>query len=324
MAIRGEKVLDVWLTTAGALEKKNIMRSFGEGAAKHGVKVRCDLDAEYGTFTQPRFSNYALIFAYKSDGIETASHRLRQKIVDTKIDKQIFFVDSNVLKAYESKNNKYFRLPYRSIHPHEADFLKIDDSTYNRIDRVKKDMGVEMKPMRTGGGHIVLSLNRGFGGFSTFGKPCYEWALETVKKIRKYTDRKIIIRSHMHAKHSPDLQQDKLNLTIILNKFNNIEHTAYGETSLIDNLKNAWACVVYTSTSGAVALLEGVPVFTSHPACFYSKFSSGDISNIENPKLVDRDSFFIHYVNAHWNIEDMSSGKFWEKFKRYNYENPGN
>ena len=51
-------------------------------------------------------------------------------------------------------------------------------------------MGVEMKPMRTGGGHIVLSLNRGFGGFSTFGKPCYEWALETVKKIRKYTDRK--------------------------------------------------------------------------------------------------------------------------------------
>jgi hypothetical protein len=205
------KTLNVYLgTTSGG--KRDLMKAFGQGAEKHGIKV------DYITEQTYKPSDYAFIFAYKSDGVNSPSHNFRQEVVDKKTDKQIFFIDSNVLKYYE-KDIRYFRLPYRSIHPHEADFLRTDEITFNRIDKVKKEMNLEMKPMRKNGDHIVISLNRGFGGFSTFGKPCYEWAKEVISNLRFYTDRKIIIRSHNHAKDTPELQQDKKNLEDILKNF---------------------------------------------------------------------------------------------------------
>ena len=306
------KTLNVYLgTTSGG--KRDLMTAFGQGAEKHGIKVDYIIEQTY------KPSDYAFIFAYKSDGVNSPNHNFRQEVVDKKTDKQIFFIDSNVLKYYE-KDTRYFRLPYRSIHPHEADYFRANESTFNRVDKVKQEMNLEMKPIRKNGDHIVISLNRGFGGFSTFGKPCYEWAKEVISNLRFYTDRKIIIRSHNHAKDTPELAEDKKNLEHILKTFKNVTHTAFGQTDLKDDLKNAWACIVYTSTSGAVALMEGVPVFTTHPACFYRLFNAGSLSDIENPILVNRDMFLTQYVNAHWSLDDMSSGLFWDKFKRYHYD----
>ena len=171
--------------------------------------------------------------------------------------------------------------------------------------------------MRTKGDHILLVLNRGFGGFSAFGKGCYEWAKETVEELRKYTQRPILIRSHNHAKITPELAEDKKNLDYILKTYDNIKHTAFGESDLVENLKNAWACVCYTSTSGAVALIEGVPLFTTHQACFSKMYSSGQLEDIENPKEVDREKFLADYATAHWSLDEMKDGTFWRKFKKY-------
>ena len=74
----------------------------------------------------------------------------------------------------------------------------LDEDT-SRNDKIMKDLNLTIKPWRKEGKHICLFLNRGIGGFSTFGKPSYEWAKETVEEIRKYSDRPILIRSHRHA-----------------------------------------------------------------------------------------------------------------------------
>jgi hypothetical protein len=66
--------------------------------------------------------------------------------------------------------------------------------------------------------------------------------------------------------------------------------------------------------------MEGIPVFATHPACFYRLFNAGSLSDIENPILVNREMFLTHYVNAHWSLDDMLSGLFWDKFKRYHYD----
>ena len=84
----------------------------------------------------------------------------------------------------------------------------------------------------------------------------------------------------------------------------------------MDDLKDAWATVVFTTTSGAVSLLKGIPTFTLHPACFFHKFGSGNLSNIENPKLPNRDDFLNHYANAHWSQKEMEDGTMFEKFMR--------
>lgn len=310
------KTLRLYLKTCVG-EKREKLLKFGEGAKKHGINV----DYYMGTEFKP--SDYAMIFAYKSDDIISPSHLLRQEVVDKKKDKQIFFVDSNVLGYYERKNKakKYRRIPFKSIHPHEADFLPVDEDSFKRTEQVKKDLGLELKPWRKTGEHILLSLNRGIGGFSSFGMPCYKWAREMVQKIRLYTDRKIIIRSHRHVKITPSLQQDRENLDWILKNVKNVSLSSLESKDILDDIKNAWATVVFTTTSGAISLMEGVPVFTCHPACFYRLYGSGDIAQIENPRLPDREQFLTYYANAHWNLDEIKSGKLWEKFIRYRDDN---
>jgi len=295
--------LNVYLSTTGG-GKRDIMRAFGEGAVKHGVEV-CYVDQHHY-----RKSDFAMIFAHKSEGTDSPNHNFRQKVLDNHND-NIFFVDSNVLKAYE-KDIRYFRFPQGSIHPHEANYM-IDGDT-SRNNQVMKHMNINIKPWRKDGKHICLFLNRGIGGFSTFGKPCYEWAKETVEEIRKYSDRPILIRSHRHAGTSPQLIEDKKNLDFILSNYKDITHTSLGETNIYDDLKNSWACVVYTSTSGAVAMLEGIPMFSTHEACFSHQWSAGKLSEIEDPILNDRENYITHYTNAHWNLDEMKKGIFWEKY----------
>lgn len=310
------KTLNIYLkTTSGS--KVDKLLAFGKGAEKHGIKVNyCD-----DNFFTP--SDYSFIFSYKSNDINSKSHNLRQEIVDKKTDKQIFFLDSNVLGHYEKEKdiqNVYRRYPYRSIHSHEADFLPLDDTSFKRTDQVKKELGLQMKDWRKTGNHILVCLNRGSGGFSSFGKGCYEWAREVVQKIRLYTDRKIIIRSHKHFVYTDKLKEDQKNLNWILQNIKNVEHTSIEKTNLIDDLKNAWACVVYTSTSGAIAMMQGVPVFVTHPACFFRLYGSGGIGQIENPMIPNRAMFMTYYVNSHWSLKEVEDGHYWEKFKKYRLE----
>ena len=65
----------------------------------------------------------------------------------------IFFVDSNVLKSYE-KDIRYFRFPYKSVHPHEADYMLDEDTSRN--DKIMKDLNLTIKPWRKEGKHICL------------------------------------------------------------------------------------------------------------------------------------------------------------------------
>ena len=294
--------LNVYLSTTGG-SKRDIMRAFGEGAQLDGVKVKY-----IDTHTYEK-SDYAMVFAYQSEGVDSPNHKFRQEVVNKQGEK-IFFVDSNVLKAYE-KDIRYFRFPYKSVHPHKADYMLNEDTSRN--DQIMKDLNLQIKPWRKEGKHICLFLNRGIGGFSTFGKPCYEWAKETIEEIRKHSDRPILIRSHRHAGVSAQLTEDLKNLDYIMNNYKDITHTRLGETSIYDDLKNAWACVVHTSTSGAVAMLEGIPMFSTHEACFSHKWSAGSLSDIEKPILKDRTYYITHFANAHWNLEEVRQGILWRK-----------
>jgi hypothetical protein len=308
------KTLNIYLKTAHGEKKVDKLNSFAKGVERHGIKI------QYVTEYVFRPSDYALIFSYASDGVYTKTHNFRRSIIQDKTDKQIFFVDSNVLGYFERNkvvDNVYRRYPFRSIHPHEADFLPVDEQSFKRTDQVKKDLGLTIKDWRKKGDHILICLNRGIGGFSTFGKPCYEWAREVIQRLRLYTDRKIIIRSHRAQINSTKLREDQKNLHWILNNVKNVKHTTIDTSDINDDLKNAWACVVYTSTAGAVALMKGIPVFTYHPACFFRLYSSGDLAQIEEPKFPDRDMFLTYYVNSHWSLEEIKNGDYWEKFKNY-------
>ena len=81
--------LNVYTSTTGG-SKRDIMKAFGQGASKHGVKVSY---VEQHNYIK---SDFAMVFAYKSEGTDSPNHRFRQEVVSRHND-NIFFVDSNVL-----------------------------------------------------------------------------------------------------------------------------------------------------------------------------------------------------------------------------------
>ena len=66
--------LNVYLSTTGG-GKRDIMKAFGEGAIKHGVEVSY---VEQHNYIK---SDYAMVFAYKSEGTDSPNHRFRQEVV---------------------------------------------------------------------------------------------------------------------------------------------------------------------------------------------------------------------------------------------------
>ena len=62
-------------------------------------------------------------------------------------------------------------------------------------------------------------------------------------------------------------------------------------------------------------MLEGVPMFSTHEACFSHQWSAGKLSDIEDPCLNDRENYITHYtINSHWNLDEIKKGIFWEKY----------
>lgn len=98
-------------------------------------------------------------------------------------------------------------------------------------------LGVDLKPWRTEGDHILVCPNR------SFGRPGYimpiDWPDKVVNRLRKVTNRPIRVRPHP----------------------GNGAH----KTPLADDLKGAWAVCIWSSSAGVQSLIAGVPVIWCAP-----------------------------------------------------------
>ena len=84
---------------------------------------------------------------------------------------------------------------------------------------------------------------------------------------------------------------------------------------LIQTIKNSYAVVTYASSAAAPAIIEGRHLFVTSPTCFFYEDRSGELSDIEKPKQINRDNFFKRYTHSHWNILDLRNGDFWRHVK---------
>jgi len=147
-----------------------------------------------------------------------------------------------------------------------------DGSVNFPTDRFEK-LNLEIKPQKTNGEYILVSE-------PTIESSRYyslvDWTNETIKKIKKHTDRKIII----HNKGS----------SIPLSKL----------------LEKASAFVSNHSSAGFLAMLRGVPaVFTNK-----TLKSIGEISDIENIKINEK--ILMNLAYCQWTLEEIKSGQAWE------------
>ena len=92
---------------------------------------------------------------------------------------------------------------------------------------------------------------------------------------------------------------------------------AYIQTNVLGVMKNTWVTVIFSTTAGLPSLIEGIPLFVTSETSMLYEMSSGDLSQIENPKLHDRLPFLIKNANRHWTQKEILEGTYWNTIREY-------
>lgn len=288
------------------LEKRQVLEFFAEGVRK------CNLDDRVSEVEDMRYrpTDLAVIQGWVHDANQTASHlKFRKTVIDEqkKLGKNVLAIDSNLF-LYKDPDNKnhYLRFSLNDIFPING-FYFDDDVDPQRWNKIKTDLNFDLKPWRTDGKHILICLQRN-GGWSMKGLDVMTWLYDTINKIKKVSDRPIVVRGH-----PGDRQKDKYL------KFK-IDNVSISNKHILEDLVNAWATVVYNSSPAVVSAIEGIPVFVTDPNPKYSQaFSVANLNleNIENPQIFERQQWIEKISMSHWNFDDLKNGDAWKIIRKY-------
>jgi hypothetical protein len=287
-------------------EKPQILDNFCQGVRESGDTaiqhqgmnaVSCDV---------------ALIQGFVHEHGKSAPHlQLRQDAVNLqkKNNRRSLIVDSNLFLYADPNNTKtYLRYSFDGVFPTTGFYFDrdIDSSRWRKISH---NLNINLKPWRTEGNHILICLQR-HGGWSMGGVSVQTWLDQTIAQIRQHSrKRPIIVRTH---------PGDKKIKSILKINHKNV-HVSVNER-LIDDLRHAWATVVYNSSPSVASLIEGVPAFITDPVPQHSQtygVANTDLSLLENPEMPDRQSWIERIAMCHWNFTELRSGEAWQFFKKY-------
>ena len=275
------------------------VRASGDTAIQHqGMNaVSCDI---------------ALIQGFVHEHGKSAPHlKLRQDAVDLQklTNRRSLIVDSNLFLYADSNNTKtYLRYSFDGVFP-TTGFYFDRDIDPARWSKISQDLNISLKPWRTQGNHILICLQR-HGGWSMGGLSVQTWLDQTIAQIRQHSrKRPILVRTH---------PGDKKIKSILKINHKNVQLST--NERLIDDLRHAWATVVYNSSPSVASLIEGVPAFITDPVPQHSQtygVANTDLSSLENPSMLDRQSWIERVAMCHWNFDELRSGEAWQFFKKY-------
>ncbi len=181
--------------------------------------------------------------------------------------KRIF--EKNITKV--SNLDGYFRIVYNNfIHDGKGNFPS---------DRLQK-LNLTILDQKKTGSYIILSES------SETMKKMHNvplWTEDTIKLVKKYTDRKLIV------------------------------HNKFSKEPLNSLLKDAWAFISLQSTAGFMAMLNGIPSYFTESTLRHIS----EIQNIENPSIDY--NIFNNLAYGQWTLKEIESGEAWENISNNIY-----
>ena len=104
-----------------------------------------------------------------------------------KRNKRTMIVDSSLfLYADPTQSKNYLRYGYDGIFPNTAEYC-YDNPDPLRWEVIKKDLGIDLKPWRLGGGKYILICCQRDGGWSMGGLKVNVWLQHAIQQIRSFT-----------------------------------------------------------------------------------------------------------------------------------------
>ena len=228
------------------------------------------------------------------------------------------FYKENINKFIFLEGSLFERDPYKSMKEHKYfrvmqhthlgnDFIKkySNNSIRNGFNFIKKS--VDMND------HVLLINNDMTGENSIDQMKPFAWLEETLNKVIKKTNRKIVIRTHPNQPKISNESVEKINkqakqlIVLSNNKY------------LEEDIKKASVAIMYSSGSCVECLLHGVPVISTDPSSYcYEVYSEKleDIDNFDDIVFPNIENFLSAISNTHFTIEEIINGDFWKIQKK--------
>lgn len=285
-------------------EKPKSLINFIEGVNILGDKGIISYD------TTLKRADVAVIQGFVHEDSKDAPHlKFRKSVLDFQKSNgnRTIIIDSNLFLYRDPTNSKgYLRYSYDGIFPNTGEYC-YDNPDPSRWEKIKEDLNINLKPWRANGNHILFCLQRN-GGWSMKGLDVTHFFHETIKKIRTYTQRPIVVRVHPGDKKSIRYAKNLIGPGVSLSS----------NSDLIDDLNNAWATVVYNSSPSVASAIEGIPTFVLDPAHSQAtSIANLNLENINYPLMIDRSMWIQKISQCHWNDLDLISGRAWHHMRNY-------
>lgn len=164
-------------------------------------------------------------------------------------------------------------------------------------------LGIPTKPWRSNGSHIVVCGQNPLSEEWRLG-PMEGYLEHTVRELRRYTDRPIVIRPHPRAPIKPLIVPKGVTVSVP-------QPTGVGdEFDFPKLLERAWAVVSHNSNPGIQAGLLGVPVFCD-ASSLAAPIGNLRLSDIEEPQMVERAEWFNRLAFTEFSVDEIASGLPW-------------
>lgn len=209
------------------------------------------------------------------------ARKILKKCVD--LNREFYYVDTGYMGNHSRPENPKGFKHYHRIVKNGLQHNNIIDRPDDRF----KNCPVKYEPWKKSGSKILL--------VTPSDKPCEyyginreQWVKNTIEEIKKYTDRKIVVRDKNPIRH------DRV-------RFNSIYE------ALDDDI---WALVTYQSVAATESVLYGYPAFCLAPNAA-DPVTYNDLSKLESPFIPDEDlryKWACHLAYGQFHINEMTDG----------------
>lgn len=234
-----------------------------------------------------------------------------------KRNKRTMIVDSSLfLYADPTQSKNYLRYGYDGIFPNTAEYC-YDNPDPLRWEVIKKDLGIDLKPWRLGGGKYILICCQRDGGWSMQGMRVINWLDHTIRSIRTVTNRPIRVRFHPGDK---GVQRHKQMIMNWINTgdwhFKNVEIS--GAKDIRDEFAHAHAVVGHNSSPTVASVIEGIPTLVTDPDRAQSKdVALQSWQDLEKPQPFDREKWIQKIAQVHWTLDEVKDGLAWQHLRNF-------
>lgn len=191
-----------------------------------------------------------------------------------------YYVDNGYFKGYY-QGEEYYRVTKNMLQ-----YRGVMRPNYERWIR----LGLHVKSRRNLEGPILLCPPKQFWMHNTVGLDYNEWRESTIREIKKYTDREIVVRWKPANKR--EFEREPANVA----------------------LSTAFCVVTFMSNIAVEATLRGMPVFTGPDHCCVP-VGNTNLRNIVAPKVQDvdvRKEWAATLAGQQWLISEIESGMAWD------------